>query len=184
MLERLGRLTRHTEGLLLLVILLLGALLTALSPYFLTLSNLVDLIESYSVTTVLALGVFVVLVAGGIDISFAATASVAQYVTAYVATAWGVPAVACIALGLAGRTGARLRQRGADLLSARHLDHHHHRHHERLLRAPDVGDRRQVDLQPAGLVVVAHRALADRDRRRRPGPRSPCRCWWPRWPCC
>ena len=39
-------------------------------------------------TTVLALGVFVVLVAGGIDISFAATASVAQYVTAYVATAW------------------------------------------------------------------------------------------------
>jgi simple sugar transport system permease protein len=100
MLERLGRLTRHTEGLLLLVILLLGALLTTLSPYFLTLSNLVDLIESYSVTAVLALGVFVVLVAGGIDISFAATASVAQYVTAYVATVWGVPAPACIALGL------------------------------------------------------------------------------------
>ena len=51
-------------------------------------------------TTVLALGVFVVLVAGGIDISFAATASVAQYVTAYVATAWGLPAPLCIALGL------------------------------------------------------------------------------------
>ena len=100
MLERLGRLTRNTEGLLLLVILLLGALLAVLSPYFLTLSNLVDLIESYSVTTVLALGVFVVLVAGGIDISFAATASVAQYVTAYVATAWGLPAVPCILLGL------------------------------------------------------------------------------------
>ncbi|MFO1050088.1 MAG: ABC transporter permease [Geminicoccaceae bacterium] len=98
--ERLRRLTRHTEGLLLLVILLLGLLLTLLSPYFLTLSNFVDLIESYSVTTVLALGVFVVLVAGGIDISFAATASVAQYVTAYVATAWGLPALLCILLGL------------------------------------------------------------------------------------
>ena len=98
--ERLGRLIQHTEGLLLLVILLLGALLALLSPYFLTLSNVVDLIESYSVTTVLALGVFVVLVAGGIDISFAATASVAQYVTAYVATAWGLPAVPCILLGL------------------------------------------------------------------------------------
>lgn len=98
--ERLGRLTQHTEGLLLLVILLLGLLLTLLSPYFLTLSNFVDLIESYSVTTVLALGVFVVLVAGGIDISFAATASVAQYVTAYVATAWGLPALLCIPLGL------------------------------------------------------------------------------------
>ena len=101
MLERLGRLTQHTEGLLLLVILLLGALLAVLSPYFLTISNLVDLIESYSVTAVLALGVFVVLVAGGIDISFAATASVAQYVTAYVATAWGLPVVPCILLGLA-----------------------------------------------------------------------------------
>ena len=154
-----ARLTAHTEGLLLLVILLLGALLTVLSPYFLTLSNVVDLIESYSVTTVLALGVFVVLVAGGIDISFAATASVAQYVTAYVATAWGLPAPLCIALGPAGRPGAGLPQRGADLLSARHLDHHHHRHHERLLRAPDVADRRQVDLRPARLVVDARRAL-------------------------
>jgi simple sugar transport system permease protein len=94
------RLTEHTEGLLLLVILLLGAVLTVATPYFLTLQNLVDLIESYSVTTVLALGVFVVLVAGGIDISFAATASVAQYVTAYVATNWDLPAISCIPLGL------------------------------------------------------------------------------------
>jgi simple sugar transport system permease protein len=98
--ELAARLTARTEGLLFLVILLLGALLTALSPYFLTLANAVDLIESYSVTTVLALGVFVVLVAGGIDISFAATASVAQYVTAFVATTWGLPAPLCIALGL------------------------------------------------------------------------------------
>ncbi|MFO1035798.1 MAG: ABC transporter permease [Geminicoccaceae bacterium] len=98
--EVLAWLTQRPERLLLAVILLLGALLTVLSPYFLTLSNIVDLIESYSVTAVLALGVFVVLVAGGIDISFAATASVAQYVTAYVATAWGVPALPCIALGL------------------------------------------------------------------------------------
>jgi simple sugar transport system permease protein len=96
-----ARVTAHTEGLLLLVILLLGALLALATPYFLTLQNLVDLVESYSVTAVLALGVFVVLVAGGIDISFAATASVAQYVTAYVATSWDLPAVVCIPLGLA-----------------------------------------------------------------------------------
>jgi len=94
------RLSGRTEALLLLVILLLGVILSLASPYFLTLQNVVDLIESYSVTTVLALGVFVVLVAGGIDISFAATASVAQYTTAYVATSWGLPAVLCIPLGL------------------------------------------------------------------------------------
>ena len=59
---------------------LLGALLTAVLALLPDTANFVDLIESYSVTAVLALGVFVVLVAGGIDISFAATASVAQYV--------------------------------------------------------------------------------------------------------
>ena len=65
------------------------------SPYFLTLSNLVDLIEAYSVTTILAAGVFVVLVSGGIDISFAATASVAQYLRCLsMATRYGVPAAA------------------------------------------------------------------------------------------
>jgi simple sugar transport system permease protein len=96
-----ARVTAHTEGLLFLVILLLGAVLALASPYFLTLQNLVDLIESYSVAAVLALGVFVVLVAGGIDISFAATASVAQYATAYVATSWDLPALVCIPLGLA-----------------------------------------------------------------------------------
>jgi simple sugar transport system permease protein len=96
-----ARVTAHTEGLLFLVILLLGAVLALASPYFLTLQNLVDLVESYSVTAVLALGVFVVLVAGGIDISFAATASVAQYATAHVATSWDLPAAVCIPLGLA-----------------------------------------------------------------------------------
>jgi simple sugar transport system permease protein len=94
------KISEHTEGLLLLVILLLGVILALASPYFLTLQNVVDLIEGFSVTTVLALGVFVVLVAGGIDISFAATASVAQYTTAYVATNYGLPAVLCIPLGL------------------------------------------------------------------------------------
>lgn len=61
------------------------------SPYFLTAPNVADLIEAYSVTTILAAGVFVVLVAGGIDISFAAVASAAQYLAAYVATVYGAP---------------------------------------------------------------------------------------------
>jgi len=68
------------------------------SPYFLTLSNASDLIEAYAVTTILAAGVFVVLVSGGIDISFAAVAAVTQYVAAIVATRYGVPAVPAIAL--------------------------------------------------------------------------------------
>jgi len=94
------RLSRRTEALLLLVVLAVGAVWSLLSPEFLTPANVVDLLESYSVTAVLAMGLFVVLVAGGIDISFAATASVAQYATAYAAARLGVPALVAIPLGL------------------------------------------------------------------------------------
>ena len=72
-----------------------------MTPWFLTLPNTVDILETWSVTTILALGVFVVLVAGGIDISFAATASVAQYAAAAAAADAGWPAALAIPLGLA-----------------------------------------------------------------------------------
>lgn len=48
---------------------------------FFTLHNFFDLLESYSVTGIFAMGLLVVLVTGGIDISFLATASVVQYLT-------------------------------------------------------------------------------------------------------
>jgi simple sugar transport system permease protein len=88
----------RTETALAAAILLAAVVFSFASPYFLTLSNAVDLVEAYSVTTILAAGVFVVLVSGGIDISFAATASAAQYLAAYVATKYGVPALPSIAL--------------------------------------------------------------------------------------
>jgi len=89
-----------TEHWLALVILALAAFWSMMTPWFLTLPNAVDILETWSVTTILALGVFVVLVAGGIDISFAATASVAQYAAANAAANAGWPAMAAISLGL------------------------------------------------------------------------------------
>src|SRR5262245_18772432 len=86
-----GAIFARTETALAAVIIVAGAVFSLSTPYFLTLSNAVDLIDTYAVTTILAAGVFVVLVSGGIDISFAATASVAQYAAAYVATAYGLP---------------------------------------------------------------------------------------------
>ena len=94
------RLQGHPEAWLLLVIVTVGAGLSLLTPTFLTLSNIVDLLESVSVQAILAMGLFVVLVAGGIDISFAAIASVAQYAAALLATAAGLPAWVCIPAGL------------------------------------------------------------------------------------
>ena len=86
---------------LLLVIVAMGAVLSLAAPGFLSVANVVDLLETYSVQGILAMGLLVVLVAGGIDISFAATASVAQYVAALLAARAGFPAVACVAAGLA-----------------------------------------------------------------------------------
>jgi simple sugar transport system permease protein len=92
-----------TEAYLAGVILLLVLILGVLAPDFLTLGNWVDMIESYSVTAILAIGLFVVLVAGGIDISFAATASVAQYLAAYSANVLHLPAPLVLLVGaLAG----------------------------------------------------------------------------------
>lgn len=99
--DKLAALLRSPSGLLAAVILLLSLLFGATTTSFWTLGNWVDLIEGSSVTAIMAIGLLVVLVAGGIDISFAATASVAQYLAAFAAVRLGWPPAAAIALGLA-----------------------------------------------------------------------------------
>jgi simple sugar transport system permease protein len=94
------RLRGSHEAWLLAVILALAGLLAAVAPGFLTVANFIDLVETYSVQGILALGLFVVLVSGGIDISFAATASVAQYFAAWLAARLHLPSVVCIPAGL------------------------------------------------------------------------------------
>ena len=48
------------------IILVIGAIV---SPYFLTVRNLVNIITAASITSVLAVGQFLVIVTGGIDLS-------------------------------------------------------------------------------------------------------------------
>lgn len=49
------------------------------SDEFLTFGNLYDLANNYAMLTILACGLFVVLISGGIDISFPAMTIIAQY---------------------------------------------------------------------------------------------------------
>ncbi|HEY0209599.1 ABC transporter permease [Acerihabitans sp.] len=70
---------RSSQGWLAWVLLFFILMFSVASDQFLTLQNLLDLTETYAVTGIFALGLFVVLVTGGIDISFAAVASVVQY---------------------------------------------------------------------------------------------------------
>jgi len=71
-----------TERWLVLVILLMAAALSLLTSTFLTLPNLFDLLNASAVNIIFGVGLLVVLIAGGIDISFAVAASVVQYLTA------------------------------------------------------------------------------------------------------
>jgi simple sugar transport system permease protein len=89
---------KRTESALALAILVAGIALSLSSPYFLTIPNLVNLMEAYSVTTILAAGVLVVLVCGGIDISFTATAAATQYFAATLAAKYDLPLVVALAL--------------------------------------------------------------------------------------
>jgi simple sugar transport system permease protein len=73
---------RSAEFYLLLIIIGLGVLLTFLTDGFFTLENLFDILVSYSFLGIMAVGLMVVLISGGIDISFTATATVAQYIMA------------------------------------------------------------------------------------------------------
>lgn len=65
---------------MLIVLLALG--LSVRTSEFLTLGNLTDVATSYAILGILACGLFVVLIAGGIDISFPAMTAIAQYVMA------------------------------------------------------------------------------------------------------
>jgi simple sugar transport system permease protein len=73
---------KSSEFYLFLVIAGLGAILTVVTENFFSLENLFDVLVSYSFLGIMAVGLMVVLISGGIDISFTATATVAQYIMA------------------------------------------------------------------------------------------------------
>ena len=79
---------QSTESWLILVIGLLCIFLTVTTDSFLTLPNLFSLLNNSSINLIFAVGLLAVLVAGGIDISFAVAASVVQYLTAIVVMDW------------------------------------------------------------------------------------------------
>lgn len=87
------RISKRTESYLLGVLVLLSLMLSVLSPAFLTLENLFDILRNYAFLGILALGELVVLISGGIDVSFMAVATVAQYVMAVVITRYAIGSV-------------------------------------------------------------------------------------------
>lgn len=78
-----------TEARLALVLVVVCVALSMASDQFLSLANFTNLLSASAVNLIFAVGLVVVLVAGGIDISFAVAASAVQYVTVYALDAVG-----------------------------------------------------------------------------------------------
>lgn len=78
------KLLKYHETYLVIIIIILSALITSRNPNFLTAENMFDLLKSNSFFGIMAIGVLFVLISGGIDISFPATATVAEYIMAVI----------------------------------------------------------------------------------------------------
>lgn len=97
----LGRLPR------LLVLIVMGAAVTALSPQFLTAGNLLNILRQASLIFVLAAGQTVVILAGGIDLSMDSVASLSGVIVANMLEA-DAPVPIAMAVGLAIGVGLGL----------------------------------------------------------------------------
>ncbi|MHB8276695.1 MAG: ABC transporter permease [Candidatus Humimicrobiaceae bacterium] len=87
---KIKKIFKYNELYLFLIIIVFSIIITSINPSFLTLENLFDLIKSSAGTGVLAIGFFIVLLSGGIDVSFTAIAISGQYISANVLIASGV----------------------------------------------------------------------------------------------
>ncbi|MCV6596644.1 MAG: ABC transporter permease [Mangrovicoccus sp.] len=103
--SRVAALLRRRPELLSLVLLLVICLtLASLNPAFFQAASLIDLGRASTVTGLFALGVFAILAAGGIDVSFTAIAALSMYsVTLCVIKFWpGLPMAAVLGLAICG----------------------------------------------------------------------------------
>lgn len=103
--DRAARLARRLgTWAIFFVLAALVALFALLQPRFLDVANLFHILQSVTVTALLALGLTVSLAVGGFDLSVGSTAALAVMVASYVQVVWGWSATPTVLLVLA--TGA------------------------------------------------------------------------------
>lgn len=100
----LHRFGRTHEARLLIFVVVFFIFLSVATKNFFTLQNGLDLLTSYAFSGMLAAGLVVVLVAGGLDISFTAVASIAQYLAVMAASRYDVGWFGLFAVALAVAT--------------------------------------------------------------------------------
>lgn len=87
--SKLKKYARSNEFIVLIILVLVMGLFSVLNPSFLTLRNLFDLFRTMIVTGIFACGVMMIIINGGIDMSFMAIAICSAYMTVRLATSLG-----------------------------------------------------------------------------------------------
>jgi simple sugar transport system permease protein len=77
------RLVNATEGILAAIILLYCVMVAAVNPAFLSVETLFDIVRSSSTAVIVGMGLLLVMLSGGIDVSFMSIALFGSYVAAY-----------------------------------------------------------------------------------------------------
>lgn len=76
------KITSRYEFLVFMVIVIFSIIIGAINPNFFSLENIFDILQSYSLTGIFAIGMLIVLISGGIDLSFTAIATITGYTVA------------------------------------------------------------------------------------------------------
>ncbi len=99
---------RKTESIVAITIILLCVIVGILNPVFFTIANAFDLLRSSIVMGIFAMGVLLVIISGGIDVSFTAVAVFAMYSTTKLLNAYWVEAPIWVAFIMAAIIGLGL----------------------------------------------------------------------------
>jgi simple sugar transport system permease protein len=77
-------LLKKREAILFIIIVVLASIIASITPNFLTYDNITNILKSYTVLGIFSIGVLLVIISGGVDVSFTAIAQVTQYIVVYV----------------------------------------------------------------------------------------------------
>ncbi len=96
---KLTQLLRVRELNVFLALIVVGALIGVATPYFLTTNNLMGVFRSFSLTAIMSIGMVMVIITGGIDLSVGSVMGLSSLVTALGFGA-GLPTAVCVGAGL------------------------------------------------------------------------------------
>ena len=99
LLIRVQQLLKVRELNVFIALIVVGALISLFTPYFLTTNNLMGVFRSFSMTATMSIGMVMVIITGGIDLSVGSAMGLSSLVTA-LCFSIGLPTGICIAAGL------------------------------------------------------------------------------------